>query len=78
MITTQLQFAHLPKVHHTAAGTTKTYKSQCGEFAVVETHPLGYRAYWLAVQCLANGNQSIISRKKTRDAAEKACEEFCQ
>lgn len=77
MLTT-IDFTRRAKVRETAAGTNRTYRSRCGEFAVIECRPLGYPRQWLAVQCLSNGNQSIISRHKTRAGAEAACQEFAE
>jgi hypothetical protein len=73
---TKLSFARRAKVRRKDFGVSRIYVSACGEFAVIESRPRGYPLVWLAVQCLANGNQAIISRHRTREGAERACEEF--
>lgn len=69
-----IRFTKRARVRQCAAGLSKTYRSVCGDFAVIYAKPLGYPAVWLAVMLLANGNQQLISRHRKREAAERACQ----
>jgi len=67
-------FPRRAKVKRTELATTRRYESACGDWAVVEVKSPSLGHYWLAVRKLGAG-EYIKSRHKTRQAAERACEE---
>jgi hypothetical protein len=74
MTTTAIQWPKRAKVKRGELATTRRYDSLCGDWAVVEVDSPTLGRYWLAVRKLGAG-EYIKSRHKSRNAAEKACEE---
>jgi hypothetical protein len=70
-----LEFARRAKVRETPVAKLRRWQTSGGRFAVIHVRSLfGLPPRWLAVErCEATGNERVISRHKTRAAAEAAC-----